>query len=122
MVKRALAHQAQTHGTLDLREDLVSLLIGGAAELKRGQTIAMRHGVGGTRIEALANHQDGFAMIRVAGTNPLNVRAERHVAGGLLPDEVEGVARTPHVLPAAGDAILAFDGVVVTFTPRLGPA
>src|SRR5579871_3953928 len=74
-----------------------------------------RVGVGRTWIEALPDHHHRFAMIRVAGSDPLDVSGQSHITRGLFPDEVERIRRVPDVLPAAGDAIRALHRIIGGF-------
>ena len=69
-------------------------------------------GVDGVRIERLANHQDGFAVGIAPFADEVDVGAERHVAGHLLPDEVKVVDAEPEIRAAAGDGVDAVGWVI----------
>ncbi len=85
----------------------------GGPVLQGGQAIPVeRHiGIGGARVEALADHEGSLAMGHGALADELDVGGKCHVARHLLPGELEGVGRAPDVVAAAGDAVLAFGGI-----------
>ncbi|MDP9049272.1 MAG: hypothetical protein M3O31_00905, partial [Acidobacteriota bacterium] len=55
--------------------------------------------------------KSSLAMIVSLGSNQLDVGREGHIAGGFLPDEVEGIRAEPHIFAAAGDGIGTSRGV-----------
>ena len=95
--------------------DLMGVVAGGVAELERGEAVAVEGDVDGGRagIEALADHQDGLAVLVAAGTDEVDVGGEAEIAGGLLPDELELILAEPHVLAGAGESVGAGGRIVL---------
>ena len=73
-------------------------------------------GVGGVRLQALADHERGLAVRHGTGSNKPDVGGERYIARHLLPCELEGVGRGPDVVAASGDPILAGGGIELDLT------
>src|SRR5579872_5808525 len=105
----AFLDDAQPRRAIFPRDDLIGLLVRRAAELQRSKPVAVgnRVRIGRAGIEALADHQNGFAMFRRAGADPLDVGAERHVTRHFFPNEVKRIGSAPHVDAAPGDAVFA---------------
>ncbi len=57
---------------------------------------------GGAGVEALANHQDGLAVVVSFIAEEVDVGGQAEIAGGLFPDELELILAEPHVLAGAG--------------------
>ena len=86
----------------------------GAAELQRGQPVAVHDGIGVRRVGVLAGTHDqpGLAVRIDALANELDAGLQDEVAGHPLPDEVELVALRPHVGAASRQRVVLRDGVV----------
>ena len=84
------------------------------AVLQRRQAIAVeRHvGINGIRVQALAHHQHGLAMLVSAFAQERDVGRQTGVALNSLPGEMEGVGRGPNVLAAAADGVGSLGRVV----------
>ena len=108
-------HDAQATGRREVGLDLAGDRALGIAELQRGEAFAMQGyiGVGRIGVEALANHEQGFAMRIAALFRKGNVGGQCDVAGGLLPCELEGVGRGPQVFTTAGDGVGVMRGIVL---------
>ena len=85
-----------------------------AAELERGQAVAVDHAVDIRRVGVLArpDHPAGLAVRIHALAEELDARLQDEVAGHALPDELELVALGPHVHAAGGERVFLGDGVV----------
>jgi hypothetical protein len=64
------------------------------------------------RVQALAYEQACFAVGIPSGSNPLNIRRERDVAGGPSPHKLKFVTAKPHIRSAAGDPIGTVPGII----------
>ena len=95
----SLALDLDDVGALDGRLHLFRDGALGAAELQRGQTIAVHHAVdvGRVRILGRPHHQPDLAMRIDALPEELDARLQDEVAGHALPDEMELVFLRPHV-------------------------
>ena len=96
---RALALQLQNVGALDLGAALLGDRALGAAELQRGQAVAVHDRVRVRRVGILAGPHDqpGLAVRIDALANQLDPGLQDEVAAHPLPHEVELVALRPHV-------------------------
>src|ERR1700687_6471729 len=85
-----------------------------SAVLQRRQALAVeRHvGINGIRVQALAHHQHGLAMLVSAFAQEPDVGCQTGVALNFLPGEMEGVGRGPNVLATAADCVASLGRVV----------
>ena len=84
------------------------------AGLQRGQSAAVqRHvGIGGIGLQALPDHEYGFAVRISACSEKGDIGSKCYIAGDLLPGEVQGVRGKPHVFAAAGDRVSPCGGII----------
>src|SRR3954451_9514263 len=75
-------------------------------------------GVRRSPVKILAHQQYSFAVFRCARANELDIGGKGDISGNLLPNEVEVVARIPHIGPSAGDPVFARSRVELSFAPR----
>ncbi len=80
-----------------------------ATELKGGEADPV-HGcvrIGRAGVEGLSEDEDRLAMgiVLAAGLGEINVSGEDSVPGHLLPDEVEGIGRTPEVSARGSEGV-----------------
>src|ERR1700730_5954057 len=84
------------------------------AVLQRRQAITVeRHvGINRIRVQALAHHEHGLAMLVSACAQERDVGCQTGVALNFLPGEMEGVGRGPNVLATAADCVCSLGRVV----------
>ena len=104
----ASLHDPHAPGADHVSLDLVGVRALGLADLQRREAIAMHRDVdvGRVGVERLAEDQARLAMGIGAAPDERDVGLESQVALDLLPGEVEGILRDPHVLAAARDDVL----------------
>lgn len=88
-----------------VRLDFVGSSATGITVLQRHQATSVQRelSIRGVRVQALPNHQDGFAVFVPARSNKGDISAEGYISSDLLPNKMESVSGEPHVFSAAAD-------------------
>jgi hypothetical protein len=112
-VGAALARELDDVGALDVGDDLLRRRPLRAAELQRGEAVAVDGAVhvGRVVVERLAGDPPELAVVIDARSHELDARLEDEIARHLPPREVELVARFPHVHARRGEHVLLGGGV-----------
>ncbi len=87
-------------------------LLGTLRELDHAEPMQRHYDLFGVVVETLAYHQHRFSIAVALGIRERDIGGERHIAGHLLPQEAELVARVPDVVAGGVDGVSLRGGIV----------
>ena len=119
-VSAPFALELQGGGLGDREDKLLGVRAGSAAELERGQAVAVLGAirVGGVRVKTGSDHPTNLAVVDGSAPDEFNPRAKDEVAFHLFPKKMELIAPEPHVGPRAGESIFLLHRVVTGGSKR----